>query len=222
MQPHLLLLEDDPLFGETLEDFLSLQGYQVVWVQSAQEVIEVTYDTLFDVMILDINLPEGENGLNVLRLLRENKISTPAIFLTSRTDPRDAVEGFDAGCDDYLRKPCDLFELLCRLKSVMTRRYGTTTPTITLDNAMTFDPHTKQLFCHDTRQPLNPKEAQLLALFIQERKRLVTNETIFDTLWSAQQEGSFGSIRVYIANLKKILGDHAIENTRGLGYTLMI
>ena len=208
----ILLLEDDLLFNETIDEFLSDNDYKIKTAYTFDEALELTYTINFDLYLLDINLPDG-NGIELLKSLRKSGDQTPAIFLTSYTDKKTLLSAFEAGCNDYIKKPVDLDELLYRVKVYDKNSYEI------LGNGMTFDAKELRLYKDGIDLNLSPKSLMLLSLLIQNRGKIVTNELIEDTLYH-MKEPSRGAIRVFINNLKQILGKDSIVNIRGVGYKL--
>ncbi len=210
----ILLLEDDELFGETIEEFLSEEGYGVDWAQSVSEAMEYGYHKRYDLYLFDVKLPDGD-GFGLLEELREVGDGTPTIFITSKNQKSDIKEGLLKGADDYLTKPVDLEEMLLRIKAVLRRCYGEETIQI---GEFRFDLKDLQLYRGDELIELNPKELALLALFVKNRKKVVPKETIYQHLWKPDEIVSDGALRVYINSLKKVFGKEAITNIRGVGY----
>lgn len=119
----ILLLEDDLLLGEMLCDELKEKGYLVTHCENAQSALEIGYEQAFDLWIFDVKVPLG-NGFEVLKELRGLGKNTPTIFLTSLSMIEDLKQGFLVGCDDYLRKPFDVDELLLRVDSLLKRSFA--------------------------------------------------------------------------------------------------
>jgi DNA-binding response OmpR family regulator len=218
IKTNILLLEDDTLFANSLQDFLDECDFCVDLAQNIDEALNLSYKCNYDLYILDINLPDG-NGIEFLKTLRTSQDSTPAIFLTSYKDKETKYKGFTEGCDDFLNKPVDLDELLLRINAIL-KRIGRVKSTIKLGNNFTYDLYNKSLFNDNERIILTPKLATLLDILIQTKGELVTKEIIISKLWSSGEEYSEGSIRVYINQIKKLLGENSIKNYKGLGYTL--
>ena len=116
-----LLVEDDPMIGDTLRAALRMEGHAVDWVRDAAAAQSTLASERFDLVLLDLGLPNG-NGLDVLRAARGRGDATPVIVLTARDGPGDRVAGLDAGADDYLVKPFELDELGARIRAVLRRR----------------------------------------------------------------------------------------------------
>ncbi|WP_201332610.1 response regulator transcription factor [Nitratiruptor sp. YY09-18] len=213
MHRSILYVEDDILFGETIEEFLIQSGYEVVWVRSFEAAMQESYQREYDLFLLDIKLPDGD-GVAILESFRKNNINTPTIFLTSKQDA--LKQSFREGADDFLTKPVDLEELLLRIEAVM-RRAGKSQKFQIGD--VTCDLESLTLQKGDETYILQSKEAKLLELLWQRRGKVVSKEEIFEELWS-DADPSDGALRVYIARLKNIFGKERISNIRGVGYRL--
>ena len=214
MSTRILLLEDDLLFCESLEDFLEEEGFEVVSAHNPNLALDLTYEQRFDLYLLDINLPLM-SGIDFLDSLRQSGDNTPAIFLTSDQDKEVMKEGFLKGCDDYLRKPVDLEELHLRILSVVNRVRGTAKQCV--DN-ICIDRDQKRLYKDGIELEVSQREFELIALFFHHKDKVVSKKMIYEALWSTDEEGSDGAIRVYINRLKKLLGAEKFTNVRGVGY----
>ncbi|RXK00955.1 DNA-binding response regulator [Arcobacter sp. CECT 8986] len=214
----ILVLEDDELFAQTLEDFLEEEGYFIDIAQDGQKALDLNYENNYDLYLLDINVPKI-NGLELLSQLRQSGDETPAIYLTSYKDKQTLEDGFSCGCDDYIKKPVDLDELNLRIKSIL-KRCGKLLEEISISEDIKFNPSTKRVYKNGTDLNTPIKIAFLLELFLENKDSIVTKEMIISKLWSTSEEYSEGSIRVYINNLKKIIGKDKITNIKGIGYKL--
>lgn len=210
------MLEDDELFAETLEDFLSDEGFSVTVAHDGEAVANLCYENSYDLYLLDINVPKL-NGIDLLKALRDAGDKTPSIYLTSYKDKQTLTDGFLSGCDDYLKKPVDLDELLLRVKSLL-KRSGKSVNKVMLSNNLVFDPESRRVFDGDKDINLANKVIDLLELFIQNKDTIISKEMIIDKLWGYDEDYSDGSIRVYVNNLKKVIGKEAISNIKGVGY----
>jgi DNA-binding response OmpR family regulator len=213
----ILLLEDDILFAQSLCDYLGECGFYIQTASNIEEALEMSYKANYDLYILDINLPDG-SGLELLSNLRNGDDSTPAIFLTSYKDKDTLCRGYNSGCDDFLNKPVDLDELLLRIMAIF-KRIGTTAKRVTINSTYEYDLLKKSLFHNGEQVILPQKTGILLDILVKSKGELVKKEVIISNLWSAGEEYSEGSIRVYINQLKKLLGENSIKNHKGLGYT---
>ncbi|EAL5740101.1 DNA-binding response regulator [Campylobacter lari] len=224
MAAKILLLEDDLSLNEIINEALSDEGFKVSCVYDAQEALEKAYEENFDLWIFDVKVPKG-NGFEVLKELRESAKNTPAIFLTSLSMLDDVKQGFLSGCDDYIKKPFDVDELIIRVKNIIKRNFSHQKEDLILLSSsknISFDPINKTLYQNEEIINLTNKEKELLALLLKKRPHFVSIETIFDEIWNLDEEPVIMSLRVYIKNLRKILGKDLIINQRNIGYAIRL
>lgn len=215
----ILVLEDDELFASTLEDFLSDEGFEVDIANDGQECLNLNFEKNYDLYIFDINVPKI-NGLDLLQQLRNSSDNTPTIFLTSYKDKDTLQDAFLKGCDDYLKKPVDLDELLLRIKALL-KRNKKIFDIIKLSNNLTFNPLNKRVYENNIDLNLPIKVLELMELFVENRGEIVTKEMIISKLWATSEDYSEGSIRVYINQIKKLFENKdSILNIKGVGYKI--
>jgi len=205
----ILLLEDDSILAQTMVQILSQENYNVTLVENGEEVIDATYENKFDLYLFDINVPLL-NGLETLKLLRNAEDNTPTFFITSLRDTSSILEGFDCGCDDYIKKPFDLDEFLARIKAVLKRK----NPTI-IYNDIIFDLYDKRVMKSNKEIPLGVVEKEIFSLLIQNTDVTVNKTAFFDCM----NKPSDTALRALISKLKKTLSLN-ISNTKGVGYKL--
>lgn len=215
----ILFVEDDELFRESTKEFLQEEGFLVTEAASFEDAVDIGYKEVFDLYLLDINLG-NKSGIDLLKEIRSFGDKKPALMLTSHNSPKIAVECFDNGCDDFVRKPCAPEELVARIKSKLREFFGEKISIIELGNGHRFDLNKKRLTKNGEDVDLSQKELELLSLMVRNKNSTVTIETIESELWAASKEPSYGSIRVYINTLKKLLGKDSIVNIKGIGYRL--
>ncbi len=209
----ILLLEDDEVLSETLIDLLEAEGFEVTHVKNGQEALDATFNKRFDVMILDVNVP-NINGFELLKELREAGDKTIAIFLTALTDIDSLSHGFDIGADDYIKKPFDFDELLIRIKALLKKQSNSSKVTL---GAFSFDFEQEELYKDGKFVKLTPYERQIAKLLFKNIGKSVTKFELFDIL-NYGEEMSEGALRVHINSLRKI--GLPIETLRGIGYRL--
>ena len=214
----ILLVEDDETLSELISEYLSEQGYDVTVCADAKAALDTAYERNFDILILDVKLPKGD-GFSLLRELRRLGDDTPAIFTTSLNALQDLEIGYKSGCDDYLKKPYELKELLLRIQILLKRKFSHVNDEfIELNGGYKFYPSSKTLRQNGQIVSLSNKESELLALFLENKNTLLSKEAIFEKIWNYGEEPSELSLRVYVKNLRRILGKDAIVNRRGDGY----
>ena len=214
----LLLLEDDMNLSQTLCEFLEEEGFEVVCVYEGEAAQEALYEKQFDLLLLDVNVP-NINGFALLKEARKAAVATPAIFITSRDGLEDVESGFASGCDDYIRKPFALKELLLRIQSLLKREFGhVNTTLVRIDDDVAFDTTSNALHVHGDIHTLQRKEAELLKLFLKRKNEIISHEVLLDTLWSYEETPSDAALRTYIKNLRKRIGKEKIVSLKKLGY----
>jgi DNA-binding response OmpR family regulator len=211
----ILLLEDNELFASSLKEYLELENFEVIIAKDGEEVFELTYTNNYDLYLFDINVPKI-NGLDSLRMLRGNNDNTPCIYLTSYKDKDTLKDGFKSGADDFMVKPFDEDELLLRINALL-KRSNKATQNITV-NGILFDINKNTFIKNNQVLNISKKVIDLFLLMYENKDKIITKDMIINRLWSASQEYSDGSIRVYISKLKDILGSNSIINIKGQGY----
>ncbi|WP_312101716.1 response regulator transcription factor [Pygmaiobacter massiliensis] len=219
----LLLVEDEKAMAEALKEILQKNNYSVDTCYDGEEGRDFALTALYDVIILDINLPKMD-GITVLREIRTSDIGTPVILLTARDATKDKVDGLDSGADDYLTKPFKSDELLARIRA-LTRRNKEAVPNSNLIYGdIELNPHTLMLSTPSKSFQLTLKESQLMELLIANRNISVSKNTVIEKLWGYDSDAEDHNVEVYISFLRKKLkaaDSKAIINTvRGVGYSL--
>lgn len=213
----ILLLEDDLILNEIIEEYLISQNNEVISTFDGNEAEDYLYSQTFDLLLLDVNVPEL-NGFELLRNLRAQNIKTPAIFITSLNMADDMQKGFDSGCDDYIKKPFELKELDIRINNI--KRLFNITPTniIILEKDLLLDTQNLYILKEDKKIHIAKKESEVLQYLINNSTKTVSIEELSLNLWAYEETPNASTIRTYIKNLRKILGEEQILNIRGVGY----
>ena len=214
----ILLLEDDINLSETVEEYLSDEGYDIRCAYDGESAEDLLYEDSFDLLLLDVNVPEP-NGFTLLKEARKRGMQTPAIYVTSRNSMGDVESGFESGADDYIRKPYELKELLLRIKTILKRNFfHHAAPRTALDEGIEYDVENGQLYIKGERVSLQEKEGRLLKLFVQRKGEVLSHEVITDHLWGYDETPSDTALRTYIKNLRKLLGKDRIVSHKRIGY----
>ncbi len=217
---NILIVEDDKVLKESLKDFLLSEGYTVYQAQGEKEAITLFDKYGADCVLLDISLSDG-NGFSVCSKIR-TKSDVPVIFLTASGDENSTVAGFELGADDYLAKPFRPRELAARIKNVM-RRKGTEAHELKLHD-ISLDTLKGIVTKSGNEVFLSALEYKLLLLFLSNKGKLFSRDSLIDELWSASGEFiTDNALTVYIKRLREKIEDDPknpviISTVRGLGY----
>jgi len=218
----ILLLEDDANLNETVTEFLQEQGFDVVSVYDGYEAQEKLYESKYDLLLLDINVP-GIDGLELLKESRSEGIVAPAIYITSMDSIDDLEKGFQSGCDDYIRKPFALKELQIRVETLLKRDFfHNAKELMKITDNISYDVKNNELIIDDKSVNLGNKESKLLKLFMKNEGEVLAHERIYKFLWDYDEEPSDTALRTYIKNLRKIIGKERIVSVKKQGYKFSI
>lgn len=213
-----LLIEDSAGLGEAVREQIADDGHAVDWVQRLAHADASVHTTAYDLILLDLMLPDGR-GLDFLRQRRSAGDATPVIILTARDQISDRIAGLNAGADDYLVKPFDLFELSARVAAVARRYSGNPNPQIQLGE-LQIDLAARSIARAGIGVALTAREWALLEAFIQRPGALLSRSQLEERLYEFGAEIESNTIEVYISRLRKKLGRELIETVRGMGYRL--
>ena len=218
----ILIVEDNPVIGEGILAALSGQGATCELVDSlgSAKTLAAGYD--FDIVVLDLNLPDGY-GLDLLPLLQAKPAAPSILILTAQDSVTDRVEGLDAGADDYLVKPFEFEELLARVRVLERRRHGRS-KTSQLDFAhISLLPASFDARIGDEQVKLSRREFAGLKLLMENAETVVTKEQMIDQLYQPDEPPLANAIEVLVSRLRKrIAGSNAeLKTIRGVGYILV-
>lgn len=216
----LLLVEDDLPLAEALVSLLVSSGYAVDCVHDGEAARSLVMAEQFDLMILDLNLPELD-GLSVLRSMRMQGNRAAVMILTARGAAEDRVRGLDLGADDYMAKPFDIREFEARVRSLLRRQAGLRSSAVTL-GALTLDLTNRQFSANGQAIDLPPRERALLELLVMRAGKVVAKEAIVQSVTSLEDGLSDNAIEQYVSRLRRRLQPLglALRTVRGLGYLL--
>jgi DNA-binding response OmpR family regulator len=227
--PKILLVEDEPSLAMLIRDNLAERGYTVVQAADGEQALTVYREQAPDLILLDVMLPRRD-GFAVAEIIRAADRETPILFLTSKARPKDVVRGFEAGGNDYLKKPFGIEELLVRMKVLLSDRRLLLSEPVPANTyrlgQYTLDVKKRELtYRQQAPTRLTVREADLLRLFCQNRDELLRKETILLQIWEDDAFLNSRSLDVFVSRLRKYLRrDPHVEivNHRGVGYRLVI
>ena len=213
-----LLLEVDIALSDLLNEHLEDKGYEVTLCTNGQEALEALIDKKFDIALLDINTPVI-TGIEVLKRVRiEYKNNTPIIILTAYQDTKHLKESFENGVDDYIKKPFDLEELDQRILKLCRQFLIEQDEKIKIDENLFFEPLSSQIFRDNEVLNLAQKERDILKYFCTHKNRVISSEELLQNIWAYDEMPTDATIRVYIKNLREIIGKEKITTIRAVGY----
>jgi two-component system response regulator QseB len=212
----LLLVEDDPMIGASVQRGLKQDGYTVDWVRDGDAAELALSSEVHELILLDLGLPR-KSGLELLAGWRRKGASLPVLVITARDSVADRVKGLDVGADDYLVKPFDLDELSARVRALMRRKSGRATPVIEV-GALALDPATHVVTQGGKPVTLSRREFSLLHALMKQPDAPLSRAQIEESLYGWNEEIESNAVEVYIHSLRRKLGAEWIRNVRGVGY----
>ncbi|MEA2110813.1 MAG: response regulator transcription factor [Campylobacterota bacterium] len=215
----ILLLEDEVMLNESIVEYLSAMGHSIFSYYDGDSALKAASKKIFDLLILDINVP-GTDGFSLLENLHENKIQTPAIYISALVDIEDISRAFDLGCYDYLKKPFHLRELSIRIEKLMNT-HSETNVHIKLSRHYSFDSQSSTLLFDNIPQILTKRQSQMISLLAKNRGRVVDFELFRSYVWDEAIIDN-ATIRAEVNRLKKVLKEEIIQNIRSMGYMIDI
>ncbi len=221
---YIAIVDDDSAIRTALGRALRMETYEVGLFEDGGSALKSIQLRAPDAIVLDLQLPDVD-GLEVCRRIRRAGDATPILMLTARDAVNDRVAGLDVGADDYLVKPFDLAELLARLRALL-RRHNLTDGEVSVlrFEDLTLNPNTREVFRGERRIELTKIEFDLLELFLQHPRQVLTRDQILDLVWGYNFDSGTNSLAVYIGYLRRKLEEGAeprlIQTIRGVGYAL--
>jgi len=204
------------MIGETVVDVLRAENYAVDWIKDGQTAQAVLRTQAYDLLLLDLALP-GKDGLEVLRGLRAARLRIPVLIATARDSVEQRIAGLDAGADDYILKPCDLGELLARVRALLRRAAGRAEP-VYEHLGVTLNPATREAAVNGQPVLLSSREWAVLEPLIARPGAVFSRAQLEEKIFGFDDSIASNAGEVYVHGLRKKLGANLIQNVRGLGY----
>lgn len=223
---NILIVEDHKELAKELVDFLSKNGYLCKTVVNCEEALEEVHSNTYDVMLLDLGLPDGD-GFDVLKAVRKSQSKMAVIVITARGELNDKIDGLQLGADDYLTKPFALTELSARLFAVIRRIHGFTANEL-LVHGFTIQLQDYKVCFNDTIINLTKKEFDIFQYLVLNKNRVITRLQLTEHVWGDVLELNSDSnfVDVHVRNLRKKLDKHTkidwFETVRNVGYRINI
>ena len=214
----ILLVEDDPDLARQLKQALGDAGYAVDHAADGEEGHYLGENEPYDAVVLDLGLPKMD-GVSVLEQWRRANVATPVLILTARGAWSEKVAGFDAGADDYLTKPFHTEELLARLRALLRRAAGHSSPSLSV-GGLRLDPRAARASVNGEPLRLTSLEYRLLHYMMMHHGRVIGRTELVEHLYDQDFDRDSNTIEVFVGRLRKKIGPDRIETARGLGYRL--
>ena len=220
----ILNVEDEPQLAKQIAKALKSAGHEVYTAASGHAGLECAQQQRLDMIVLDVNLPGGFDGFDVLRQLRKMGDDTRVIMLTARGEVADRINGLKGGADDYLTKPFSMDELLARIEA-LGRRQGAPVASQTLQvSDIKIDILQRKVTRGSELISLSPREFEVLTFFLKEPGRTFSRDEICERIWQREHEYDTRTVEIFIMRLRKKLDEGRphplIETVRGVGYRL--
>jgi DNA-binding response OmpR family regulator len=218
----ILIVEDERRLGQFLKQGLSEQAYTAAWVQTCRDATDALVETHYDIVVLDLNLPDGD-GLDLVREWRQSGFNEPVLILSARDTLEDRIRGLDLGADDYLPKPFSLEELLAHLRALLRRQSVMKQPVLER-NGVKLDLLSHTVHVDGEAVDLTGREYALLEVFMQNSGRVLTRTFISEKIWASHYDVDTNLLDVYMSRLRAKLeasGRHVFKTVRGIGYQLI-
>jgi DNA-binding response OmpR family regulator len=230
VEKSVLVIDDEEKISRLLQLELSHEGYVVEIAQTGREGLEKALERTWDIIILDIMLPEL-NGVEVLKQIRKVDAHTPVIMVTARNTTSDKVSGLDEGANDYITKPFEIEELLARMRASMRHQPESAPlqeeekpPSSLQVDSLVMDRMTRSVVREGKRIELTPKEFDLLLYLMEHKNQVLQRDQIIQDVWGFDFVGDTNVVDVYIRYVRKKI-DHGykkklIKTVRGVGYCI--
>jgi two-component system, OmpR family, response regulator PhoP len=218
----ILVIEDDRLVAELLRDRLQLEHHKIELAFNGQDALDLALTYHFDMLILDLGLPELD-GLEVLNRYRAKGETSPVLILTGKNQTQQKEQGLDAGADDYMTKPYDIRELCARVRALLRRSASSLSNVLHCGN-ITLDTERAEVKVDDKVVKLVQTEYLLLEFLMRNKGRIFNADELLRSCWDSDTEASEGAVRTYVTRLRKKIDTEGqkslLQSIYGLGYKL--
>lgn len=219
----ILIIEDEYSLADAIAETLQKEKFGVNIITNGEDGENEALTNIYDLILLDVMLPK-KDGFEILRNLRKEKIDTPIIMLTAKSEISDKLNGLENGADDYITKPFHTRELVARVKVILKRKINMQDINILEYSDLKLDLGTGKMCVNDTEIAINGKELDLLEILLVNKNQIVNRELLADKIWGYNSEAEYNNVEVYVSFLRKKLkllkSKVKIKAVRGIGYKL--
>ena len=221
----ILIIEDEYSLADAISDTLEREGFTVEILADGEKGEDEALTGVYDLILLDVMLPH-KDGFEILKTLKSEKIETPIIMLTAKSEIYDKLNGLENGADDYITKPFHMRELVARVKNVIKRKSNVEDTDVLEYNDIKLDLKSGILTCNNNEILINGKELELLEILLINKNQIVNKENLASKIWGYNSEAEYNNVEVYTTflrrKLKLIKSNVKIKAIRGMGYKLEV
>lgn len=221
----ILIIEDEYSLADAISETLKKQNFITNIITDGEEGEDEALTGVYDLILLDIMLP-NKNGFKILEDLQKERIETPVIILTAKSEIYDKLNGLENGADDYITKPFHMKELVARVKVVLKRKNDVKDLSIMKYEDLSLNLMNGKISCKNNEMTINGKELKLLEILMINKKQTVNRETLANKIWGYNSDTEYNNVEVYISFLRKKLkllkSRVEIKTVRGIGYILEV
>lgn len=219
----ILIIEDEYSLADAIAETLKKENFTTNIVTNGEEGENEALSDVYDLILLDVMLP-NKDGFEILNSLRKEKIDTPVIILTAKSEMCDKLNGLENGADDYITKPFHMRELIARIKVVLKRKANIENTNVLEYSDLKLDLNSGKMSSNNTEIPINGKELDLLEILLLNRNQIVNREMLANKIWGYNSEAEYNNVEVYVSFLRKKLkllkSKVKIKAVRGIGYKM--
>ncbi len=219
----ILIIEDEYSLADAISETLQKEKFQVNIITNGEDGENEALTNIYDLILLDVMLP-GKDGFEILANLRKEKIDTPVIMLTAKSEMSDKLNGLENGADDYITKPFHIRELIARIKVILKRKINVEDTNVLEYSDLKLDLSIGKMCVNDTEIAINGKELDLLEILLVNKNQIVNREILANKIWGYNSEAEYNNVEVYVSFLRKKLkllkSRVKIRAVRGIGYKL--
>lgn len=217
----ILIIEDEYSLADAIAETLKKENFTTNIITNGEEGENEALSNIYDLILLDVMLP-NKDGFEILNNLRKEKIETPIIMLTAKSEMSDKLNGLENGADDYITKPFHMRELIARIKVVLKRKINIKDTNILEYGDLKLDLRTGRMSANSTEISINGKELDLLEILLLNKNQIASREMLANKIWGYNSEAEYNNVEVYVSFLRKKLkllkSNVKIKAVRGIGY----
>jgi len=219
----ILIIEDEYSLADAISETLQKEKFGVNIITNGEDGENEALTNIYDLILLDVMLPK-KDGFEILKNLRKEKINTPLIMLTAKSEISDKLNGLENGADDYITKPFHTRELVARVKVILKRKTNIQDTNVLEYSDLKLDLSIGKMSANDTEIAINGKELDLLEILLLNKNQIVNREILANKIWGYNSEAEYNNVEVYVSFLRKKLkllkSKVKIKAVRGIGYKL--